>query len=556
MVEEFELQPRVISTANTSQPTIYAPPNATHSAKPKPNSILTKLTLFTILGGFLFGYDTGVISSALLLIEDDYKFTTIQKELIVTITLAFAALFALIAGPINRIIGRKKSIIGSSVLFGIGSLVLFAAPGFQELLAGRAIVGMGLGISSTVVPIYLSECAPRSIRGKLNTANQISITFGEWVAALLGGIVSKFDFGWRFLLGAAVIPAGIQMMGFLCTLPESPRYLLDQGRKEEAAKALSLIRGEDSYPELATMSEEISRQSHMPRGMIIRSRSGLKALILACSTQLIAQFTGINTIMYYAGSIVFSSGVVINKSAAIWIVLGIISVHFASSFVGFFTIDRFGRRPLILTSLLFTIMSLWILSIGSHLNRKFESSVVSIPSPNSCGFSNSSVPTKCSDCSSIPSCGYCANEDLFEGYCSLNCTTGHLWIDNCPSNSASVIPVIGMILYLMSFSPGLGPVPWAIGSEVFPQSVRDTGMGIAVFTHWAANCLISVTFLSLIEVIGQASVYLIYSVVGVLSTIFLYFFLPETKGLPLEQVPELLDRPWFVVRRSKYTRFE
>lgn len=295
-------------------------------------------------GGFLFGYDTGVISSALLLIEEDYHFTTVEKELIVTITLACAGVFALLAGPINKIFGRRKAIIGSAILFGLGSLILLAAKGFNELLIGRAVVGVGLGISSMSVPVYLSECAPPSVRGKLNTANQISITFGEWIAALLGGIVSKFPFGWRILLGAAVLPAGIQLFGFLCALPESPRYLLEQGRKDEAARVLKMIRQSDCTDELNEMTAAIDAERR-EKSQSVFVGIGRKALIIACGLQLVAQLSGVNTIMYYAGSIVFSSGIVQEKSSAIWIVLGIISVHFATSFIGFVTIDRYGRRP-------------------------------------------------------------------------------------------------------------------------------------------------------------------------------------------------------------------
>lgn len=280
----------------------------------------------------------------MLLIEKDYHFTTIQKELIVTITLACAGVFSLLAGPINKIFGRRKAIIGSAILFGVGSLILLAAKGFGELLIGRGVVGVGLGISSMAVPVYLSECAPPSVRGKLNTANQISITFGEWVAALLGGMVAKISFGWRILLGAAVLPACIQLFGFLCSLPESPRYLLEQGRREEAAKVLKMIRRAECTQELNEMAAAIDLERR-DKNQSVFVGVGRKALILACGLQLVAQLSGVNTIMYYAGSIVFSSGIVQERSSAIWIVLGIISVHFATSFIGFITIDRYGRRP-------------------------------------------------------------------------------------------------------------------------------------------------------------------------------------------------------------------
>ena len=178
-----------------------------------------------------------MVSGAILMITEDDLFkdlTTFQIELVVSITVGVAFIFALFGGWMNRTFGRRIAIIVSSFFFGLGAIMLAVAHTFIELLIGRAVLGIGLGIASMSVPIYLSECAPKKSRGAIITINNLSLTGGQFLSAFVCAILSDVTFGWRYMLGIAAIPAILQFFGFIFLLPESPRYLMEKGRHDEA----------------------------------------------------------------------------------------------------------------------------------------------------------------------------------------------------------------------------------------------------------------------------------------------------------------------------------
>ena len=189
--------------------------------------------------------------------------TTLQIELIVSITVGVAFIFALVGGWMNRRFGRRVAIIVSSFFFGLGALMLAIARTFVELLIGRAVLGIGLGIASMSVPMYLSECAPKKSRGKIVTINNLSLTGGQFLSAFVCAILSGVDNGWRYMLGLAAVPAVIQFFGFIFLLPESPRYLIEKGRSVEARSVLAKIRSdEDIEEEMELMQKRIQQDAN------------------------------------------------------------------------------------------------------------------------------------------------------------------------------------------------------------------------------------------------------------------------------------------------------
>lgn len=188
------------------------------------------LAIFSAIGGFLFGYDTGVVSGAMLLVREEFELSTLWHESIVSATIAAAWLAALCAGPLADRAGRRLVILGASVLFTIGSAVMAAAPEKETLLVGRIVVGLAIGLASMCVPLYLSEAAEAGVRGQLTVTNVIFVTGGQFVASVICGALSTTDEGWRWMFGLAAVPAVVQFIGFLF-LPESPRWLVGQRRR-------------------------------------------------------------------------------------------------------------------------------------------------------------------------------------------------------------------------------------------------------------------------------------------------------------------------------------
>lgn len=321
---------------------------ATTVVSPRGNSFIYKLTSIASIGGFLFGYDTGVVSGAILLIkaDPDFDMSTLEVEFVVSVTVGVACLFALIGGWLNRSIGRKLTIIISSVFFILGSAILGLARSYTELLIGRAVVGAGLGIASMSVPIYLAECAPTEYRGAIITVNNLSITGGQLIAALVCALLANVSEGWRWMLALAAFPAALQLVGFVFILPESPRYLLEMGKSYAARETLQRIRGGGVDEELEYMERNIrdSQRANNAGSGLFTTGNGRHALVIGCMLQLFQQFTGINTVMYYSATIIYMSGLVTDPGAAVWFAALTASMNFIFTLVGLWSIERFGRR--------------------------------------------------------------------------------------------------------------------------------------------------------------------------------------------------------------------
>ena len=265
------------------------------------------LTGLATIGGFLFGYDTGVVSGAMILMKEEFNLDSVWQEMIVSITVGGAAAFAMIGGWATEHFGRKKVIMASSLLFTLGSLLLAAANGRGLLLTGRLIVGCAIGLSSMTVPMYIVEAAPQKQRGRLVTLQNLAITFGQFFAALIDGGFSYVTGGWRWMMGLAVVPATLQFLGFFA-MPESPRWLIERGRLEEARRILyrtrpSKAEADAEVDAVQSAYQEVEKEKAAKgiRGPVIlsmlRSSKLRKALFVGCALQLFQQVTGINTIM-------------------------------------------------------------------------------------------------------------------------------------------------------------------------------------------------------------------------------------------------------------------
>ncbi|XP_048739335.2 proton myo-inositol cotransporter-like isoform X2 [Ostrea edulis] len=545
------------------------------------------LTIFATIGGLLFGYDTGIISGSMLLIRDDFSLSEIWQSAIVSSTIGAAAVFALLAGVLVDKIGRKKVIMLASFVFTIGAIIMAVSPVDKKevLLIGRLVVGAGIGFASMSVPVYVAEAAPSHIRGSLVTVNQLFITIGILLSSIIAGAFSQDkENGWRYMLGIAGVPSVIQFFGFLF-LPESPRWLVGQGRLEEARKNLKKIRNLDNVDvEMAEIEKSVEETREQNKYnmfqcfvLMVKTQPVRRALILGCLLQFFQQLCGINTVIYYSGSILRVSG--FPSSLAIWLSCIPFSVNFLCTFIGVYAVEKAGRRVLTLLSFVGIIIALVVLGTGFYL-AEHNSPRISHHLDN---YSHCHLKyDHCTGCIKDDKCGFCWEEgkELSTGWC-LHVNTKHPeryaepenntitqynetlcnktnydtqqfdWAnDFCPTDY-SWMSVLGLALFVIAFAPGLGPNPWTINSEIYPLWARGTGTSLATCVNWIGNLIVSFTFLILLKNITTYGTFYLFCGISFLGMSILFFILPETKNKTLEEVEELFMSKEYKAKRDQ-----
>ncbi|XP_033744927.1 proton myo-inositol cotransporter-like isoform X1 [Pecten maximus] len=527
------------------------------------------LTCVATVGGFLFGYDTGIISGSMLLIRDIYSLSTLWQQLIVSGTIVTASVFSLVAGVVTDKYGRKFAILWSCVMFTLGAAVMGTAPDKEMLFVGRLIVGVGIGFASMSVPVYVAEAAPPTIRGALVTLNQLFITIGILVSSVVAGAFSTDkENGWRYMLGLAGIPSIIQFIGFFF-LPESPRWLMAKGREEDARKALQKIREtEDVDTEFNQIKESVEDESSQQQGnacatlsLMFKTQPVRRALAIGCLLQFFQQLCGINTVIYYSASILRMAG--FPSQQAIWLVCVPNAVNMLCTFIGIYLVEKSGRKLLTLISFVGVIIALIVLAVGFQLSVKHSPDIFMTEPSNDTKCIAFSV---CNDCITDSDCGYCFEKgNMSSGSClptmekhteryanpefnsSFRCDEAnynmdspkYTWADNfCPTDY-SWMAILGLALFVIGFAPGLGPMPWTINSEIYPTWARSTGTSLATAVNWIANLIVSMTFLSLLEAITTYGTFFLFAGISLIGLITIAAILPETKNKTLEEVQEL-----------------
>ncbi|XP_047334196.1 inositol transporter 1 [Impatiens glandulifera] len=447
------------------------------------NQYVLGLTVVAGIGGLLFGYDTGVISGALLYIKDDFdvvKQSSFLQETIVSMAIVGAIIGAASGGWINDAYGRKKATLSADVVFTAGAVVMAAAPDPYVLIFGRLLIGLGVGVASVTAPVYIAEASPSEIRGGLVSTNVLMITGGQFLSYLVNLAFTQVPGTWRWMLGVSGVPAVFQFFVMLY-LPESPRWLYLKKKKAEAIAVLSQIyepyRLEEEIERLAAaLEEERQRKSAVKYWDVFSTKEIRLAFFAGAGLQAFQQLTGINTVMYYSPTIVQMAGFTSNQ-LALFLSMIVAAMNAAGTVLGIYLIDHVGRRKLALSSLSGVFLSLILLSAA-----------------------------------------------FFVGSSSTN---------------SGWIAVLGLVLYISFFSPGMGPVPWTINSEIYPEAYRGICGGMSATVNWVSNLVVAQSFLSVVNRIGTGATFLIVSGVTVVAFVFVFVFVPETKGLTFEEVERL-----------------
>lgn len=378
------------------------------------------------------------------------------------------------------------------------------------------------------------------------------------------------------MLGFAAVPSAIQFVGFLF-MPESPRWLVSRGRDAEAKLSLRKIRGPEAiidreFDSIKNSNDSNSNQNDSFFQIVVKVMKDThlrKALIMGCLLQTVQQLTGINTVMYYAATIIQLSGVY-DKNAAVWMAAATAIINFFINFLGIYLVEKLGRRKLVLFSLAGVIVSLGVLAIGFQVLENTSPDIV----PPTGNLTDNCTASTCTACNQLADCGFCFNPNnkLGDNYCytiapgkaksesamsadgmchtESGVSQNYVWAPTwCPSPHSWLV-LFGLCLYLLSFGPGMGPMPWTINSELFPLWCRSVCTSITTAFNWFFNLIISMTFLTLARVITKQGAFWLYAAFGFVGFFIFLFFLPETKGRSLEaDIGSLLDQQEQMSRR-------
>jgi len=423
------------------------------------------------LAGLMFGLDIGVISGALKFIGDTFQASDLAKEWIVSSMMIGAAAGAVGAGFLSYRLGRKISLMLAAILFVAGSLFCAFAGSVTSLIVARLVLGVAIGIATFTAPLYIAEIAPLEKRGSMISTYQLMITIGILVAFISDSIFSYYA-AWRWMLGIVAVPGVLFLFGVLL-LPNSPRWLMMRGRFREAREVLATLRSNPQQVDEEIREIEIQLERPQAGLSLFRENANFRrSLGLGLLLQAVQQFTGINVVMYYAPRIFESAGFGVEAQSWGTAIVGLVNV--LATFIAVGTVDRLGRRPVLLSG--FTVMTVSLVLLG-------------------------------------------------------------VLLDVGPHDLAMRLAAMFMLLvFIAGFAMSAGPLIWTLCSEIQPTRGRDFGVSASTFMNWTANFVVGLTFLSLLNALGTGPTFWLYAAFNGLFILMTVWLVPETSGVSLEQI--------------------
>ncbi|MFC6275127.1 sugar porter family MFS transporter [Levilactobacillus tangyuanensis] len=431
---------------------------------------------FGALGGLLFGYDTGVISGAILFIQKQMHLGPWQQGWVVSAVLLGAILGAAIIGPSSDRYGRRKLLLLSAIIFFVGALGSGLAPEFWTLIISRVVLGMAVGAASALIPTYLAELSPADKRGTVSSLFQLMVMTGILLAYITNYAWADIFHGWRLMLGFAAVPAALLFFGGLI-LPESPRFLVKSGRVDDARQVLDTMNKHDTKAVNAELTQ-IQEQAKMQSGgwTELFGKMVRPSLVIGIGLAIFQQVMGCNTVLYYAPTIFTDVGFGVNAALLAHIGIGIFNVIVTAIAVAI--MDKIDRKKMLNIGAVGMGISLFVMSLG----MKFSGG----------------------------------------------------------SHVAAIISVIALTIYIAFFSATWGPVMWVMIGEVFPLNIRGLGNSFASVINWTANMVVSLTFPALLNFFGTGSLFIGYGVLCFASIWFVQKKVFETRNRSLEEIEATL----------------
>jgi SP family galactose:H+ symporter-like MFS transporter len=428
------------------------------------------------LAGLLFGFDTGIISGAIIFIQKEYHLSMGMEGLVVSAVLIGAVCGTLVSNIISRNFGRRNALISASILFTLGALGSAFAPSSSFLISVRFFLGIAIGIASYTAPLYLAEISPKHIRGRIIAFYQLMIAAGL-LASYCSDMIFTPSGSWRWMLGVSAIPAAIMLL-FTLRLPRSPRWLMLHQKFQEAKKVLNKILPlEQANKAFTEIQERIAKDKHAQKGwQVLKNPKFRTVLILGICAQMMQQWTGCNIVLYYAPMIFKLAGFA-TPEQQMCCTIGVGAVMMLTTIIAVKYVDKWGRRPILFAGL--TAMTISLILLGMIT-------------------------------------GYAAHSAILQ-----------------------TIALFSVLFYIFGFAISLGPIVWILCSEIFPIHARDFGIMITTAGNWLFNAMLATVFPTIIAFFGN-DVFFLFVAACFLSFVFIKYFVPETKNVSLEQIEENL----------------
>jgi len=445
---------------------------------------LATITIVASLGGFLFGFDMAVISGILPLVEKQFTLTPAQEGWFVSSALVGCIVGVAFSGELSDRFGRKKLLLASAVLFLFSAAGCAFMPSLFWVLAARILGGVGIGIASNVVPLYISEIAPTAIRGRLVTYYQFAVTLGILIAYLSNAAIVHYnqahgllphifhDAAWRAMFSVGIIPALCFLFG-LFLVPESPRWLMQMGKQAEGQAILNRITHRSHSAIEASVPEQPQRQGSYKELLAPHMR---KPLLIGILLPLFSQFSGINAIIYYGPTILSNAGISLSNSLISQLIFGFANMLF--TLIAIWKVDSWGRRPLYLVG-----------TVGAAITL------------------------------------------VLTGFCFYVGATGSIWLLVC------------VLAFLACFAFSIGPLKFVVASEIFPNAIRGRALAVSIMVMWVADTLVGQLTPILLDGIGSAGTFWFFASFCIIAFFVVYKLLPETKGKSLEQIEQYWNQP-------------
>ena len=460
---------------------------------------VTGLAVAGALGGFLFGFDSSVVNGAVDAIGKQFKLNPTLQGFAVAIALLGCALGAYLAGRVADRVGRTRTMLFGAILFLVSSLGAGLAFGVVDFMIWRVIGGLGIGVASVVSPTYIAEVVPANVRGRLGSLQQLAITLGIFAALLSDALFAGFNgtdgasqkllFGfeaWRWMFLVGIVPSVLYGVIAL-RLPESPRHLLAK-RDEQGARSVlqQTTSPEDIDDEVSSVQDTIKEDEENAKKADLRGPVlGLQPVVWAgIVLSVLQQFVGINVIFYYSTTLWNAVG--FKDSFAISVISAVINV--AVTFVAIAIVDKVGRRPMLLAGSAGMLIALAAVAVSFSQAQTGSGGAVSLPNP---------------------------------------------W---------GIVALVGANLFVISFGATWGPLVWVLLGEMFPNRIRAKALGVAAAAQWIANFAVTLTFPPLAE-LSLVFTYGLYAAFALISLLFVFFLVPETKGVSLEDMGGLAFGP-------------
>ena len=506
------------------------------------NKVYTIFISFIVaLGGFLFGFDAGIISGVMSYVGPEFDLNEIQSGWVVSAP-SFAAMFAMLfSGRLSDLYGRKKMLIFVAFLYAISAVLSAMASSYEMLYLARIIGGIAFGAALVLAPMYIAEISTAENRGKLVSLQQLNIVFGFFAAFLSNYFFNKYNTSdttfltdesvWRWMLGVELLPALCYFI-FLFFIPKSPRWLYLNENFEEAKKVLNKIHGaERGGQEIIAIEKNIhTDKNKAPLKIKDLLKPSLRFIIIGLVVGVLQQITGINAVYFYATSIFEQTGIGTDAAFSSGVLLSTISVIF--TFVAIYLIDKMGRRPLLLIGTAGIAVSLLLCAYGFN-EATYKLSTENI---NQLEFSESQKLLPFADKVYESDIAFKNDLKVVLGNKIYSKNDGAI-LEAATTINATLI-LIGILGFIACFAFSLGPVMWVLLSELYPLKYRGLAIGVIAFVNSLISSLVQLIFPWELSNLGNSLTFFIFGMIALFGFFLMIKILPETRGKSLEEIEQ------------------